>query len=259
LSTPRDLVERLVANPRVVGLVRYGGRTIDDVSSGGDLDLFAIVELPTPEVEGIHFYVNGIPVDLSLRTLADLALDAPVSFIDRVLLEGEILYDPRGQVAAAIQELESSGRWAIGDLVLTEGQVAWERFCQKHVLDKVSGRLESHSLLSAFLLHTNIYWLTQAYFRARELPYPGEKPALVWLTEHDPTWTEMMERFYDTTDVKAQYQLTVRLTTRALEPLGGAWRSGEVLALGRHDGVQNLQAKGQALYRQLVGDGGEEI
>ena len=51
-----DLIERLKANPEVLGIVRYGSRTIQDKSKGGDFDLFVIVQMRDPDLESIHFY-----------------------------------------------------------------------------------------------------------------------------------------------------------------------------------------------------------
>ncbi len=66
-----ELIEKLVSNPGVVGLIEYGSACHQDVNILGDYDLFAVLKQRDPDVESLHFYVGSIPVDLGLKTLDD--------------------------------------------------------------------------------------------------------------------------------------------------------------------------------------------
>ena len=98
----QHLVTCLKTSSRVLGIVRYGSRRVDDASPGGDFDLFVIVDERPSDLEGIHFYVGDIPVDLNLRTLADLRRDAPLMPFDRALAKGEMLHDRDGTLTAEV-------------------------------------------------------------------------------------------------------------------------------------------------------------
>jgi hypothetical protein len=78
-------------NPLVTGIVRYGGRLLDDQSTGGDFDLFLFLDARPEQVESLHFFCGDIPVDLQ-RSL-------PLTTIDIALATGEILYDPTATLA----------------------------------------------------------------------------------------------------------------------------------------------------------------
>jgi predicted nucleotidyltransferase len=79
IDTLPALIDRLKAHPGVIGIVRYGGRRVDDPAPGGDFDLFVLLDDPPPPVESLHFYVGHIPVDMNLRTLADLDRATPLT------------------------------------------------------------------------------------------------------------------------------------------------------------------------------------
>ncbi|MEO2004002.1 MAG: hypothetical protein ABGY41_07860 [Candidatus Poribacteria bacterium] len=185
-----DLIRRLKSNPDVLGIARYGTRAPDDMTPGGDFDLFVILRERPADVESVHFHCGGIPVDMNVRTLADLRADAPLTEIDIAIATSELLYDPTGDVAALSTAVAE--RWQAATPRLTEHEINWSRFCQRHALDKVRHRLDSEPLLADLLLSTNVYWLLQTYFRVRSVPYPGEKPALAHIQDAEPAMCTLM-------------------------------------------------------------------
>jgi predicted nucleotidyltransferase len=76
-SSLTELVKRLQKSPYILGVLRYGGRKLGDESKGGDFDLYVITADRISNIESIHFYVNDIPVDMNIRTLADLGSKTP--------------------------------------------------------------------------------------------------------------------------------------------------------------------------------------
>ena len=249
LQNLRDLIARLERNPRVVGIVRYGSRRPDDVSPGGDFDLFVFVEERPSDVESIHFYVGDIPVDLSLRTMDDLRRSQPLTDIDYVLRDAEILYDRTGRLGHKLASLGE--RWGPSLRDLTEHEVNMNRFCQIHVLDKVKDRIHDNPILCEFLLGTNIYWFVQTYFRVRSIPYPGEKKALEWLEGKDPKVYGDIRYFYASHDLKEKLHISERLTELVLAPIGGSWRKGELVVFGTDTDAEHLQCKGQKVFSEL--------
>ena len=244
-----ELIDRLRESPGVIGIVRYGSRTPEDMSSGGDFDIFVFLGNNSLDLESLHFYVDYIPVDINLRIIEDLNLSEPISFIDFVLIDGDLLYDKTGILERKISSLKQ--RWKIQSNELTEYEKSWERFSQKHALDKVKGRLNEELLFCEFLLNTNIYWLIQNYFRVRSIPYPGEKDALEWINTKDTKIHNKIEDFYRTKDLKKKLEISEELTELVLEPIGGSWRKGELLTLGRNKQVSDIQLKGKELFNEI--------
>ena len=246
-----ELIDRLKESPRVIGIVRYGSRPPEDMSSGGDFDIFVFLGDNSLDLESLHFYIKNIPVDINLRTFGDLDLDKPISFIDFALIDGDLLSDKTGILEKKISSLKK--KWKIQSNELTENEKSWERFSQKHALDKVEGRLNEEPLFCEFLLNTNIYWLIQNYFRVRSIPYPGEKDALEWINTKDTKIHNRLEDFYRTKDLKKKLEISEELTELVLAPIGGPWRKGEVLTLGRNKQGSDIQLKGKKLFAEILG------
>jgi hypothetical protein len=252
-----DLVDQLKRNPRVLGIVRYGRRSPVDLLPGGDFDLFVFVEERLHDVESIHFHCGGIPVDLSLRTIEDLLREEPLSRIDRLLGEAEVLYDRTGKLREVLADLNE--RWRETPPEPTEHDVHMNRFYQQHTLDKVKGRTEKEPLLCEFLLATNIYWLVQAYFRVRSISYPGEKPALQYLESHEAEMCAEMQAFYSSHDINEKLKISERMTELVLAPIGGPWRRGELIVFGMSTNTKQLQSKGQEIFLGLFGVSAEKF
>ncbi len=67
------MIALLVAHPEVLGLMEYGCARHDDERIHGDYDLFVVLKHKDPQVESLHFYVDGVPVDLNLRSLDEIS------------------------------------------------------------------------------------------------------------------------------------------------------------------------------------------
>ena len=249
IQTLQELIAHLQVNPRVVGIVRYGCRCPDDMSQGGDFDLFVFLDERPTDLESIHFYLSDIPVDMSLRTLDDLNQAQPISDIDVVLPRADILYDPTNVLALTLPSLDQ--KWNRRGCALTEHEIHSNRFCQQHVLDKVKGRLEDQPLFCEFLLTTNVFWLIQTYFRVRSMVYPGEKEALTWLERHEPGIYGVIEDFYGASDLAEKLALSEQLTDWVLSPIG-RWKKGEVLAFGVHPDATDLETKAREIFTSLL-------
>ncbi|MCB9156134.1 MAG: hypothetical protein H6645_03345 [Caldilineaceae bacterium] len=243
------LVETLKQHPQVVGLVEYGSARFADNFDAGDYDLFVIHDEIQTEVESLHFYVDTafghVPVDLNLRSLRYLASQNSLAGFESALLDGRIIYDSDGAVARRLVQLRAEA-----PSPYTEHDIAFTRHGHRHVLDKVRGRLQSEPLLCRLLLNVNIHWLINSYFGVRGLPYQGEKHALAYLADNEPEIYALIGEFYKL-PVEEQIEQTERLTELVLSPVGGAWKTGELLAFG--EGVADLQGQGQLLYKLLVG------
>jgi len=235
----------------VLGIARYGRRPAHDMSPGGDFDLFVLVKECPEDVESLHFYLGGVPVDLNIRTIEHLRRSEPITEFDVVLTNAEILYDETGALQKELPALEK--RWGQGPAELTDHDAQFNRFCQRHVLDKVRGRIEKEPLLCHFLLATNIYWLVQTYFRIRSLPFRGETDALKWLEANEPEIFRGIEQFYAAGALEEKLEITERLIELVLAPVGGSWGRGELVVLGTHSRAEGLDKKGRKLWQELFG------
>jgi hypothetical protein len=252
VTSVQELLARLMAQPSVAGIVRYGGHPVDAVGAGGDLDLCLLADERPPALESVHFHIGMLPVDLNVRIWADLEREPPLTPIDHAIAVGEVLYDRDGDLAPRLRAL--AARHAPPPS-LSEHDVAFVRFGQRHSLDKVRGRLGSDPVLCRVLLESNVYWLIQHYFLVRQRVFPGEKRALAHLERHEPALWRDLQRFYAVSDLPERLALAEALNERILAPVGGLWRPGEVLALGADVPAADLQAVGHGFLEALLRPG----
>ena len=251
VATVQELIARLTAQPAVAGIVRYGNRPVDATGAGGDLDLFVLVDDRPPELESLHFYVGGVPVDLNVRTWRDLERNEPLTPIDGDIYRGEVVYDRDGDLVLRLGAL--AARWEQPPPPLSAHDVAFIRFGHRHSLDSARGRLAADPIPCRLILEANLYWLVQNYFLVRRLPFRGEKAALRYLERHEPAIWRDIERFYATTDLGERLALAEALGERVLVPVGGLWQRDEVLAFGTAEATDRLQETGQRYLRALLG------
>jgi hypothetical protein len=242
MNTIYEMVDVLRNNPKVLGLIEYGGAKHSDERIHGDYDLIVVLRQRDPEVESLHFYIGGVPVDLNIRSLADIQDIWCATEFDSVFLEGRIIYDPSNRIKQEIEALRQ--RHAE---VLRENhnlKVAGMRHGARHILDKICDRQESMPILSSYLLHQGMYWLVPQYFQIRGLEFKGEKNALEYLQEHEPEIFQGIAEFYSTTEQNRQADLFQSVAEAVLEPVGGLWNKDEVLTFGN-------QKRGQKLFDTL--------
>jgi len=251
MKTIGELIDRLTKNPRIVGLVEYGSACAGDPEIHGDYDLIAVLVSRDPAVESVHFRIGDVPVDLNLRTLEEIGrLDRAAGF-DEVLLEGRIVHYPTGNVATALEALRKRHAAVLAPPP-PPGEIAVMRHGSRHTFDKMRHRLDAAPTLSALLLHQNVYWLVRNWFPLRNAEFPGEKRALAEIEERDTELYDWIRRFYETTDRRRMVDLSRRIAERVLQPVGGMWADGEILAFGPGTGT-DLAKGGERIYADLFG------
>ena len=188
----RHMIDLLKGNPRVLGMVRFGGCSQDVMSPEGDFDLFVFVEDRDWDIDSIHFYVGDIPVDLAIRTLGDPQSEEP--FAHAALVNGEILYDRTGAVHTEMETLKE--RWEPDQRALTEVERSFARLAGEDALDEIQRQLDSDPLSCSFVLNTNINELVKTYFEVRSIPFDGERKALEWFKENDTDVYGDLQNFF---------------------------------------------------------------
>ena len=250
MQSIEHMIAVLTDNPEVLGLLEYGSSSVGDARMLGDYDLLVFMNHKAPQVESLHFYVRGVPVDLNIRTLDEIRKMPRATGFDQVLLEGRIIHDPSGSLAQEMQRLRERQQQAPLEKTPDE-TFAITRHGAKHIFDKVRGRLDSDPTLCAFLLHQNVYWLIRNCFSVRNMEFKGEPYTLEFLQQHEPETYRLIERFYTAGNLQQQLELALSIAEAVLAPVGGMWRDDEVLTFGD-------QKAGREMFERLFHRGGTE-
>ena len=245
MNSIAEMVDVLRKNPLVLGLAEYGSASCSDERIEGDYDLVAFTEAGAPDVESLHFYVQGTPVDLNMRGLEQIRAMSRAEGFDSVLLDARIIHDPSGHVEEALRELRDRHQNTPRPPV-ERARAAAMRHGAKHTFDKLREARPLPLLLRRYLLHQCVYWALPQYFELRGLEYKGEKHALAFLRGNEPELHQRFEEFYATTDPREQARLARSIQTAVLAPVGGLWQDAELLTFGD-------ARSGQEIFRSLFG------
>ena len=245
-----ELIERLSRGPDLEGLVEYGSARSTDRTIEGDYDLLVVRSVETGPIESLHLFVGSVPVDVNVRSLGYLRGADRLTGFERAFVRGRVLLDVGGHVGPELDRLAQSGM--AEDRTPAAAAIAGMRHGHRHALDKVRRRLHSAPVLADFLLHANILWLVQSYFAARGIAYPGEKAALGHLQSADPEIYHLIENFYAAEAREEKLRLSEALTSLVLAPVGGAWRTDEVLAFP-NEGESIRRGAAEELLADLLG------
>ena len=160
------MVQALSDSPLVLGLIEYGSSSATDAEVIGDYDLIVVLNHEYPNVESLHFYVDGNPVDLNLRSLDEIRTMKSRRLVSRASCWTEESSTIQAGVLYKRLKTWASGIDRSPPETMSAESIAFARHGTKHIFDKVERRIHSNPTLCAFLLHQNVYWLIHNYRRA---------------------------------------------------------------------------------------------
>lgn len=249
MRTISELIDTLIANSHVLAIIEFGNNHPPVGFTEGDYDVLVVLDELDYQAKTIHFYVGDTPIDLSLRTLDYFREVTSLSGFETAFVEGRVIYDPTGEMGEIIERLRHNQTIPTP---LAENEVMRIRHWHRHILDKIQGRKGSSPAFCHFLVNANVYWLFENYFRVRGLEYQGPTRAYDYLEQHEPEIYECIEDIQAVSVLEEKVRLMQQLTELILEPVGGMWQRGEVIAFGENESW-GLQAQAQEIYRMLFG------
>lgn len=227
-ETLKTFIDHLASKSAIIGILEYGRRSYQDMSGGGDYDLNIIVDSSVEsEISGLHFHINGIPVDCGIIKRDDLYLKSSPSDYHYVLLESRVLYDAKGNIGKRLLEIKEEWTWEIASM--SEGEIAFERFIKQHIIDKFDKRLYENELYTRLFLSGNIFWLLEDYLKIEGLNPYDFKGGLGYMKEQHPEVYNLFEAFEKTSVLEEKLSITKRLNKEVLKKIGGPWRKNEIL------------------------------
>ncbi len=201
--------------PSVIAIASYGSTADRSWTEHSDVDLVAILDREPP-AESIRLFVEGVPVDLNLRSAGGSRRGiGGADFVP----EMEPLWDPDGLLGSATTTSRPGGRADARRL----------RYLLTHSIKKLR-QLEGNIQASRINAAAECGYFVQAYFFARDETFPGALPALRRLQSEAPELLDALERALLRPE-RAGDALE-EAAAIALGPVGGLWRPGDVMIAG---------------------------
>ncbi|ARC86254.1 hypothetical protein U732_3579 [Clostridium argentinense CDC 2741] len=222
-----SFIEHLKKNENIIGIVEYGGRTYTDMAAGGDYDLTVIFDKPVSNnFAGVHFHINGIPIDCMILSKEDFMLDNPLNEFLFVHLNCNILYDKDNITSELLKKIQTT--WAAKNK-LSDSQISLYRFTFKHILDKLEHRLHDNELYTKYFIYSSVDWFLSCYANIKCWEIGKSKLHLKLIQNKEPILFEIISRLYSESSLEAQFILLKKCAEYMLKDIGGLWRENEVL------------------------------
>ena len=223
-----DVLARLERSPHVDGLAVIGSLANGTPGTASDIDLLVVLTDPVPGLsrapgepfEVVFTHVGGRPADVILTTVAELRRASSEPLL-RWLSEGRVVVDDSGALAEAARR-DRPEPWRETDVL-----AAWWG------LGFAVVKAERYAKADDGAYREAAEWIATdagtgalvAYFKARGLPWAGERKALELWAAEDTRFLDLARAFFAATGLE-RIRTSRALAAHALEPVGGLWPAG---------------------------------
>lgn len=208
------IVASLVKLQHVDAIAAYGSTASRSWSAESDIDLVAITSEPAP-VEPLHFYVEQIPVDLSMRNRQEWE-GGTTHWLPPDGLAA--IWDPHNLISTANPKTNSPS------------DAEHFRYALRHMLHKLRRWQREDPEIADLIVGAATHFITVSYFHARGMRFPGIDQAVPYYRSHDP---EMLDCLLSAIkDRDHRYERLTRAVELALSQIGGIWSGGDVFVSG---------------------------
>jgi hypothetical protein len=234
-----EFVSRLSSNSEVVAILAMGSTGQPDMKPYSDYDVAIVLADNAPLLFTASIWINRQLGDLyffsteEIETLLAQKTVQADSLLHKLLgwvASGKILHDPHQclqqlrEIPSASMKVQSSGdprhqAWFGVNFNLAHNKRYFN-----------SGDPHYWQALEIRLLYCLMDLLT-AYFTLRNLPWQGEKAAIVHLKAHDPAFLAQFQHALRHGEMEEKFQDYTALAAQVLEPFGGVWADDECSVL----------------------------
>lgn len=236
--TLAEVIARLGQHAAVEGVLLIGSTGQETLTPASDYDLIVILSsMPAPLHVGLT-YIDGRLTDVLFMTAAAIerilsseGLQDDADGLDgkfiRWLQRGQIAFDRAGRVQQA-QTKVRTGQWLrlAGDAELYAGWFSIN-YNVRQTRRMMASTDPVYQMAVDYRLLYSLAELWGYYFRARRLPWEGEKGAVRYLAAHDPAYLELFRRCLAEPDRTRKMALYEQLADLTLAPVGGLWPEGD--------------------------------
>lgn len=198
----------------VLAIGAYGSTATRTWTDHSDIDLVAVINRDPP-IESLRFFVEGVPVDLNLRS----ADESPHGIRGASFMpETVAIYDPGDVLRSAATTRKPGGK----------GEARLLRYLLKHTIDKIrqiSGDPQQTRLKAA----AEVGYFMRGYFLARGEELGESVSAMARLRKECPELLNLLEQAV--LEPTAAASLLEQAGEIALGPVGGLWKTGEIMAV----------------------------
>lgn len=219
-------IEELQKYNRYQAAFIFGSVVRGEQDKNSDLDVMVIVDEDNNCKEINHPIINGIKLDITFRSLAQIKEinDDVVKKGERLpmLAESIIVFDKKGELKKLKQTYSNMRAKA------TPEDFQQIHFMLYHSDNKAKRNLESDKATALLALSININNILKYHYHINGKWWLSNKRILADLRQWDPKMARLVERFVETSNVEKKYQIWSKILDYVAKPIGGRKEISEI-------------------------------
>ena len=241
-----ELISHLSKNDKIVGIVEYGTRQMNDMSNGGDYDLSIFIDgFVSTNINGVHFHIASIPVDCMILDITEIEKDKPANQMMLAHIDSRILYDKNGRVKKGIEKIRE--KWEkIGKL--EDWEINFYRFFFKHTIDKIGKRLNENPMFSNYSISLAEISLLDAYERINQLEPGKPRKVIEYIFNNNKKLYRLIECIQNGNSISCRYDALVEASETVLEKYNGVWKDDEMIFHLKYNGKNDSNEQEKIIH-----------
>jgi hypothetical protein len=230
-----------------------------------DLDVLIVLDEPSPPLLVGLTSVGGRLTDLLFATVSEVdgllsadGRDAAQGWAARLvrwIRDGRVVFDRNGRLATLRKISASRPRRAMHDHSTYETWFSLNYdLAQNRRLSASQDPVDRTAL--RMRLDRGVFELAKGYLRFRDVEWAGEKAAMRFLADHDPSYLAEMRTYLDEITPERRMARYEDLVERTLSPFGGIWEPRQTWFQFR-PGIEaspELIGEAAAFWKALISD-----
>jgi len=232
----KQIIEKLKNNDKVDCVFFFGSRGKKDHKLHSDIDLAVILKRNEKDIKSVYTFIDGTFAEIFFFDLSDIKklkkggeINPRVSFgvLTTWLQNADIQFDKSGTVSSFIRQRNN----IFLKVPYSDAYKQWETsnynyFSNKRYFD--SNDPLYHEALEIRLFYCVAELITD-YFLLRNIPWRGEKNAILWFKKNDPGYYKIFKAYIQASDLKERFNLYSKMFHRVFPNEYKIWNKNSLI------------------------------
>mgnify|MGYP001566405061 CR=1 FL=1 len=239
MNSLEQIIEKLKSNPEVDSVFLTGSYATKEAGPHSDIDLVIIFRENQYQLRSLYRWINGVFADIFFFDLADLQRISSTEKIDwnspdgnlaNWIKKAEIQFDQSGTLSALKKQVETLDQTGV---VTKDKQSFWQKINYNFIANQryfESADPLYHEALELRLLYSTIE-LIGAYLALRDMPWQGEKSAVLYLKKNAPDFYAVFKQYLQAKSVKERFANYAKMFSLVLTEEYGPWHQEDHIVI----------------------------
>lgn len=237
MSNLDEIIKNLKAKPEVDAVFLTGSHGTKTSKPHSDFDLVIVLNKNSKGIRAVYTWIDGRFADIFFFDKTDLdrlanAKDYPANAWDTVLVswlqKSSVFFDKSGRLSELIDKVKNLNNFSAS---VKEQRDSWQKINYNYIANEryfKSGDSLYHEALEIRLLYS-VSELICGYFILRNIPWRGEKEAIIYLKKSKPDIYLLLQKYWQAKNLKERFGLYTELVDKVFTDDYRKWEEDDVV------------------------------